>query len=261
MIYIWGGDKMKNFGIRNEYAFIEAIDKKRLSELSFLLQELILFLFPHIKDYSVIKCYKNIEYEKGDIVIQVGCIKKYISIKMGHGNSVHCESIKKFKKFLTSLNISKYTLNEILKYQYGDGTTDGTGKFRKTSLEYKYDNKNSIAFINKELNSKDTIRKVVNRFIIQGTQRHTNKIDLLVYGKPDDFFFITPKEIHSYILSKKNIESSSIHFSCLTFQPMSRVLDYNKKMEYQRHWIQIKWYNLEDNIIELMNIREEKGIE
>lgn len=251
---------MKNQGIRNEYLFVEEINKKKLNELTFLLQELILFLFPHIKQDSIIKCYKNIEYEKGDIVIQVGCIKKYVSIKMGHKNSVHCESVKKFKKFLESLNVSRKTINEILKYQYADGTLDGTGSFRKSTAEYKIDNKDSITSINKELNNSEIIQKVVNRFIIQGTQWHTNKIDLLIYGTPEDFFFITPKEIHTYIMSKKNIESSAIHFSCLTLQPLSRVLNYNEKLEYMRHWIQIKWYNLEDNIIELMNERCQKGL-
>ena len=249
---------MKNQGIKNEFCFIKEINGKRFNELSFLLQELILFLFPYIKSYSIIKCYKNIEYEKGDIVIQVSLIKKYISIKMGHKNSVHCESIKKFKKFLESINISNHTINEILRYQYADGTLDGTGKFRKSALEYKQDNIESILSINKELNTEEVIKKVINRFIIQGTQLHTNKIDLLVYGIPDDFFFITPEEIYSFIISKRKIESSAIHFSCLTLQPLSRVLDYNEKMEYMRHWIQIKWYNLEDNIIELMNVRSQK---
>ena len=252
---------MKNQGIKNEYCFIKEINGKSLNELSFLLQELILFLFPCIKGYSIIKCYKNIEYEKGDIVIQVSEIKKYISIKMGHKNSVHCESVKKFKIFLESLNISKHTINEILRYQYSDGTLDGTGNFRKTSMEYKQENRESISFINKELNNKEIIRKVVNRFIIQGTQYQTHKIDLLVYGLPNDFFFITPKEIHTFIMSKRNMKSSTIHFSCLTLQPLSRVLDYNEKMEYMRHWIQVKWYNLEDNIIELMNERCKKCIE
>ena len=127
---------MKNQGIRNEYLFAEAINNKKINELTFLLQELILFLFPY-KKTMVIKCYKNIEYEKEDIVIQVGSKKKYISIKMGHKNYVHCEKVSKFKKFLESLNISKDTINEILKYQYGDGTINGSGKFRKSTSEYK----------------------------------------------------------------------------------------------------------------------------
>lgn len=251
---------MKNNGIRNEYLFIKAINGKKLTELSFLLQELVLFLFPHIRKDMIIKCYKNIDYEKGDIVIQIGCRKKYISIKMGHKNSVHCESIKKFIKYLENLNVNKKIINELLKYQYADGTIDGTGKYRKSVLEYRKDNKESIFLINKELNNHEILKSIVNRFIIQGTQWQTHKIDLLVYGTPNDFFFITPKEIYLYILSKKDIQSSSLHFSCLTLQPMSRVLNYNEKKEYMRHWIQIKWYNLEDNIIEIMNERFQNGL-
>ena len=221
---------MKNNGIKNEYNFIEQLNNKTLNELSFLLQELILFLFPYIKKDSIIKCYKNIEYEKGDICVKVGYRVKYISIKMGHRNSVHCESIEKFKKFLKSINISQDTINEILKYQYADGTLNGSGKIRKSSSEYKLENKDSIYSINKELNTPDILKEIIKRFLIQGTQWHTHKIDLLIYGTPEDFFFITPKDIYTYILSKKDIESSAIHFSCLTFQPMSRVLDYNKKI-------------------------------
>ena len=51
---------MKNQGIKNEYNFIKQLNNKILNELSFLLQELILFLFPNIKKDSIIKCYKNI---------------------------------------------------------------------------------------------------------------------------------------------------------------------------------------------------------
>lgn len=244
---------MKNNGIKNEYLFIEKLNNKRLRELNFLLQELILYLFPNIKDDDIIYCCKNIEYEKPDICVKVGKKIKYISIKMGHKNSIHCESIEKFKKFLESINVKPNIINEILRYQYGDGTTDGSGEYRQSSSDYKLENFNSINLINKELNNPKIIKKVINRFLIQGTQWQSHKVDILLYGTPDDFFFITKGEIYKYILSKINVESSAIHFSCLTFQPMSRVLDYNESMEYMRHWIQIKWYNLGDNIIELMN--------
>ncbi|MBQ9071903.1 MAG: hypothetical protein IJY25_01950 [Bacilli bacterium] len=215
-------------------------------------------MFPHIKQDTIIKSYKNVEYEKGDICIKVGNKIKYISIKMGHKNSVHCESIEKFKKFLKSINVDENIIKEILKYQYGDGTLNGTGEIRKSAAEYKLENQKSIDIINQEINKPEILKKVINRFIIQGTQWQTHHINLLVYGTPDDFLFITPNEIYAYILSKKDIQSSALHFSCLTFQPMSRVLNYNEKMEYMRHWIQIKWYNLEDNIIELMNLKEQK---
>lgn len=246
---------MRNMGHKNEYDFMSEINNKKLNELNFLLQELILFLFPNINSSTIIYCYKNVEYEKGDICIRVGNKIKYISIKMGHRNSVHCESIKKFIKFLRDMNVSESVITEILKYQYADGTLDGTGIYRKSTEEYKKDNQSSITKINEELNNLEILHNAINRFVVQGTQKHTKKIDLLVYGTPEDFFFITPQEIHSYMEGKRNIESSSVHFSCLTCQPLSRALNYNEKTEYMRHWIQIKWYNLEDNIIELMNKR------
>ena len=246
---------MGNSGIRNEYVFIDNIHGKTLRELNFLLQELILYLFPNCNNNTVIECYKNIEYEKGDICIKVGEKIKYVSIKMGHKNSVHCESLNKFICFLRDNNVSEDIIYEILKYQYADGTIDGSGTFRKSTSDYKVENCNSIREINKQINNLDLLRKIINRFIIKGTQPQLNKIDVLVYGTVNDFLFISRDEIYNYILSKSNIESSSIHFSCLTFQPLSRNLNYNKKTEYMRHWIQIKWYNLEDNIIELMNER------
>ena len=246
---------MANTGYKNEYSFMHKINSKKLNELDFLIQEMVLFLFPNIHSNDIIYCYKNVEYEKGDICIRVGQKIKYISIKMGHRNSVHCEKVSKFVRYLEGLNIKSQTINEILKYQYADGTIDGTGTNRLSTEEYKKDHMNSINHINEEINTEKIIEESINRFLIQGTQWHVHKIDLLVYGTPEDFFFITPQEIYTYIKSKINTYSSAIHFSCLTFQPLSRVLNYNEKLEYMRDWIQIKWYNLEDNIFEILNNR------
>ena len=246
---------MKNLGAKNEFCFIMAINQKKFMELDFLLQDLISYLFPDVLKDTTIKCYKNVEYEKGDICIEVNNKVKYVSIKRGTRNSVHGEKVNTFVNFLRKNGVSEYIINELLKYHYADGTQDGSGKLRQNINEYKEDNKEIIDLINNTLNSQKLLGPIINRFIIQGTQGCFNKIDLLLYGTLDSFFYITPKEIISYIFSKKNIISSSIHFSCLTYQPQSRVLDYDKSKEYQRHCIQIKWYNLEDNIIEILNRR------
>ena len=47
-------------------------------------------------------------------------------------------------------------------------------------------------------------------------------------------------------------ECASLHISLLTLQPMSRNLNYNPKYEVCRNLIQVKWYNLSDDIIEVM---------
>ena len=57
------------------------------------------------------------------------------------------------------------------------------------------------------------------------------------------------------ILSKRNNYSSAIHFGSLTVQPKNRCLNYNPKYNNDRYLIQVKWYNLYDEIIEFMNNR------
>ena len=258
MIYIEGEVNLymlKNHGIRNEYLFVQNINNKKFRNLNFLLQDLVKYLFPEVEKNDVLKCYKNVEYEKGDICIKLNGNVKYVSIKMGHGNSVHGEKLEKFSKFLLNLNVPQDIINQILKYHYADGTLDGSGKVRISSQEYKEKSKNSIETINKFLNSEYIIKEAIKRFIIKGTQWHLNNIDVLVYGTYDNFLFVTVDEIYEYILSKSNNPSSAIHFSILTYQPESRVLNYDSMHEYQRHSIQIKWYNLEDNIIEILNNR------
>ena len=47
-------------------------------------------------------------------------------------------------------------------------------------------------------------------------------------------------------------EISSLHVSLLTLQPLARNLNYNPKYETCRNQVQVKWYNISDNIIEVM---------
>lgn len=244
---------LNNLGVQNEFNFIKEINKKKYSELNILLQELILHLFPCINGNEIINCYKNKGYEKGDICIRINDSKKYISIKMGNRNSVHGEEITTFNQFLRNIGVSKNVINEINKYHYADGTIDGTGTYRMSITEYKKENEKKIEMINKYINKERIIKMAIDRFIIRGIHASNNKIDVLVCGTPTNFIWISQDEIYKYILGKKDNFSSAIHFSCLTFQPMHRVLDYNKNKEHLRKKIQIKWYNLEDNIIEYMN--------
>lgn len=256
MIYIEGEViVLKNDGIRNEYLFVQNINGRKYRNINFLLQDLIRYLFPLIQKNDIVKCYKNIEYEKGDICIEYNGLKKYVSIKKGNRNSVHGEKLEKFCNFLHQLNINNDIINDILKYHYADETLDGSGKTRISSQEFKLKNEKLIQRVNDYFNNDFILNKFIERFIIKGTQSHLNDIDVLVYGTFDNFIFVTKNEIFDYILSKRDCISSSIHFSIFTYQPESRVLNYDPNKEYQRHNIQIKWYNLEDNIIEILNSR------
>ena len=86
-------------------------------------------------------------------------------------------------------------------------------------------------------------------------------IDAILFGVKDDFIWIKKEDIKKHILSKKNTYSSAVHFGPLTVQPLDRCLNRNEKYETKRFSIQVKWYNLVDDIIENMNnkVMEESG--
>ena len=101
------------------------------------------------------------------------------------------------------------------------------------------------------INNTKLLEKAINRFVLQGNNS-LYEVNAIIYGVLEDFIWITNEEI-KYIMKKhKNNYSSAIHFSGLTIQPMARNLNYNLKYEKDRYKIQVKWYNISDDIIEVM---------
>ena len=97
--------------------------------------------------------------------------------------------------------------------------------------------------INAEINNKDLLIKVIDRFILKGNISDKS-IDAILFGVNDDFVWI-----------KKEVYFSAVHFGPLTIQPLDRCLNYNPKYDKRRFCVQVKWYNLADDIIEFMNNR------
>ena len=60
---------------------------------------------------------------------------------------------------------------------------------------------------------------------------------------------------------QKDLYSSNVYLSSLTVQPMNRCLNRNKLYEDKRYFVQIKWYNIADEIIENMNANLKTNIE
>ncbi len=238
-------------GYINEYNFVLEFNNKTIKELNPLLQSLVYSIFKNVNENAIIKSWKNHLDQKSDIFIKIGHVIKGISIKMGSKNSVHVESIQEFIIFLKENNIPKNIIDEYLKFHYADGTINNKGKNRLSSEEYKRNNQNSIDMINKYFNNKKIIAAAIDRFILKGNNSNYS-IDAIISGTPNDFLWLTRKDIVDVLINKNNY-CSSPHFSELICQPMARCLNYNKKYEKFRNFIQIKWYSLFDNIIEQMN--------
>lgn len=239
-------------GKNNEYEFVKYLNGKKISELNPMFRSLIDKLFPKEPPSSIIKSWKNHYKEKADIFIKINGIMKGISIKKGIKNSVHVERISDFIHFLIENNVERDIVIEYLKYQYADGSTNGKGNKRLSAEEYKKENQHNIDKINKAFNNEILLRKAIERFVTKG-KISNYYISAIIYGEVDDFVWATRGQIENIILSKKDNYSSGVHFGVLSCQPKNRCLNYNPLYEKDRYCVQIKWYNIFDDIIEYMN--------
>ena len=245
-------------GIENEYRFVCYLNGKFVKELNPLFRDLIDYLFPNINENYVTRCWRNKLSQKSDIFIKADGKIKGISIKKGSRNSIHVERISDFVHFLIENNVPKEVVTSYLKYHYADGSTNGKGKKRISSDEYKKNHQNEIQIINSFFNNDDILYKAIERFLIKGNNSEY-EIDALIYGEVNDFLWIGKEDIKRIAILKKDIKRSGIHFSVLFCQPKNRNLNYNSKYEKDRFCIQVKWYSLFDDIIEFKNNTIEKS--
>ncbi len=238
-------------GIENEIEFVEYLNGKKGTEVHPVFQQMLEKLFPDFTNKDYIKAWKNKNPQKTDIFIQIKTEKKRISIKKGIKNSVHVEPISEFIHFLIKNHVKKEIIEEYLKYHYADGTTNGKGKKRLSVAEYKINHEKEIEMINNSFNNQNLLEKAAERFVLMG-RNDTHMVDAIIYGVVKDFMWITKEEIKTIIIRQNNITSSAVHFGPLFIQPLTRCLNYNPTYEYGRYCIQLKWYNLADDIIKVM---------
>lgn len=239
-------------GFQNELEISKNLNNKYVRELNILYREFLEDLFEILHNDDLVKCNVDYSMKKYDIIVSINDEKKYISLKKGIKNSVHVESITSFIHFLIDNKIDRKNIIEYLKYHYADGTTNGSGFNRISSNEYKKQHQDVIDAINKSLNKIDIVIKAINRFVLKGNVSD-KEIDAILFGVDNDFIWILKKDIINIILSKIGIYSSGVHFGPLFIQPLDRCLNFNSKYDRRRFCIQVKWYNLVDDIIESMN--------
>lgn len=246
-------------GSDNEFEFVKYLNGKKILELNPMFEELIYQLFPLEQPNSIIKSWRNHYNQKSDIFIKINGVMKGISIKKGMKNSIHVERISDFIHFLIENKIDRELVIEYLKYQYADGSTNGKGLKRLSVEEYKKNNQHNIDKINKAISNEKILKEAIERFVIKGNNSDYS-IDAIICGEVNDFVWATREDIKNIILSKKDIYSTGVHFGPLTCQPKNRCLNYNPKYEKDRFCVQLKWYNLFDDIIENMNNKVIKNV-
>lgn len=242
-------------GYQNEINFINEINNKRVKELNPLLYDLIKTLYPTIKDNEVINAKKYGRYAKTDIVITIRNKNKGLSIKCGYKNSVHIEHLNMFKKFLEKNNITEDIIDKLYRYIYADGTNNNTGEVRLSNAEYIEKNEKDIKELNVVFNLLK--EKLINRFLIETDINYRVKVDAIIHGTPNDFIWSTSDEMKRY-LENEDIISTSLHTGKLYIQSWDKNIVRNTKYEHCRDYIQVKWFSMYDDLINIMYRRNNK---
>lgn len=237
---------MKAQGYINENNFVKMFNNIVFKYLPFNAQLFIENVYPNIRKNDKIISFLGNGKEKTDIIIKINNTTFRISIKMGHKNSVHVENVYDFTKKLRLLNISQYSKENFLKYHFGDGTKNGKSLIRENS-------KNLIKIYRKELSTLNIELEnlKVKKYLIKNTIIGNPEIDYLIYGTPIDFIWISKNEIIELMINAKfNNTKLTPHISMLTLQPMNRCINLNPKYNRFRYYVQFKWYNIYDDILE-----------
>lgn len=245
-------------GFKNENEFIRYLNGKKVGKVNPIFQDLLFKLYDNLSYKDLIFCRPNYDKQKSDMIIEINGIEKRISIKKGVKNSVHIEPFPMFILFLKDCGISDEIINEVKLFHYGDGSADGSGEARISSLEYKEKHQDKLDLINYEFNKIDVVLKAIDRFVLFGNNSN-EPIDAIIYGVLEDFIWITRDEIRDIILRNRDIKRTGLGFGSLFYQPMNRCLNHNLKYDHDRHIAQIKWYHLSDDIIEMMAERNIKS--
>ena len=242
-------------GFQNENELIGYLNNEKIKKMNNNLKEFILFLFGDISEESIVQAIPGKGGQKPDMIITANGKVRKISIKKGSGNSVHQENIDVFTEFLTSIDIPSEIINKLLKFHWGDGTSDGTGTKRVSSSEYKKEFLKEIDIINEEFNKEKNIKHFINRFILQGKLEEYDEVDVVYYGNINDGHWASKNEIIDYITNNIfNIDT--VHFGPLTYQIWNRCLNFNPKTENRRKIMQVKWGSLLNDLLNIERNRK-----
>ena len=245
-----------NYGIQNEYDFVELFNDKYLHELDDNSQKFLKELFgDYLEDDEKIKSWKNKVMQKADIFVKYKNCIKGISLKCGNNNSMHQESIENFKRFLENYGIPYKIIDYYTSYHYGYARDEnGKTDFSKSlgSEEYKKFFQNEIDVFNKAINKTKIIIDMVDRFIIRGRNSDYD-IDALVCGTIDNYIWILKYDLYDLVLSKRCLDFTSPHIACMTLGPKKRNLNHDSLHAKDRYLVTVRWNFLKEDIINFKN--------
>lgn len=241
----------KNKGFVNENEFVEYINGKTYNQLNSNIKKFCSEIFGTANNNCSFVAKKVTGNQKPDIVIFNKTIGKYVSLKMGSGNSIHQEPFDTFVDFLKKLNISDESIDTLKLFHFGDDTINDTGKIRYSSNECKNRYKDKILKLNYEINQPKFLIPLLDRILFTGNIKDANSIDYIYHGTIENGVWISKEELLNYFINNK-FESKEMHFASLTYQVWGRNNNFKAKHPDRRYVMQVKWSQIENDIIEII---------
>lgn len=90
--------------------------------------------------------------------------------------------------------------------------------------------------------------------MIETDVKYRVKVDAFIHGTINGFIWSTSDEVQRF-LEDEEIFSTSVHTSKLYIQNWDKNLKRNPKYESCREYIQVKWFSIYDDIINIMTKR------
>lgn len=239
------------FGIKNEIDFAHYIDHKEVKDLPLQYQKLIYSLFKDATENSKIDCWKSKRNEKADIKLKINGEVKGISIKTGHNCSIHQEQDESLYRFLTKIGLENKIITYIKKFMEGY-----LNNVRVDAITYINNNQQEIGKVKDAINDYYIKVNLLIRFLFMGTEKQNYDCDAIIYGTPKYFLWATKSELLKYLMEKEPSNHNRINISTLSLKCYDRNLRNNSFRIDKEKQIQIKWYEIENDLRIIANNRK-----
>lgn len=239
-----------NQGLLKEEEMVSAINDKKVCELTNNLRHMFQVLYGVLDDNEIVNASLTDGSVKPDFFVTYKGIKKGISLKTGSSTLVHNEYLDNFINYLKANDMSDTTIETILLFHFGDGTTDGSGEERFEFAKLSYLLKDRIKEANFDLNKDDDfVYRFVERSILQGANDDWPRADAIYHGDLEYGVVATEKQIRKHIYRKDFSWMNALHIGPITLRPGARYVDKAIVNEKRRHIIQCVWPKLYSDVI------------
>lgn len=241
---------MSNTGLLVEDEIVNALNKKRYKHLNNNMRNFIRDIYGVVNERDKIYCEKTNDYIKPDIVIKIKNRTRYVSIKSGRASIMHDEIIKNVILFFRELGVSEYSQKLLLFYQYGDGTLNGSGKYRRDYHETYTWLESGIKKFNEEMNLDHTlVEKIIERVMFQGVNNEAPRADYIYQGDLSYGIVVSREQILKHLRNKTFNFYENVHIGPLLFRPHARYAKTVVKNEKLRNRIEFYWPNFHEDMV------------